>query len=57
MFNLLFCIVNYIFVDASVSPHLKMGVLDARDFIKKREISKENMETTVTFTRKNFPLL
>ena len=34
MFNLLFCIVNYIFVGASVSPHLKMGVLDARDFIK-----------------------
>ena len=33
MFNLLFCTVNYIFVSASVSPHLKMGVLDARDFI------------------------
>lgn len=34
MFNLLFCIVNYIFVSASVSPHLKMGVLGARDFIR-----------------------
>lgn len=33
MFNLLFCTVNYIFVSASVSPHLKMGALDARDFI------------------------
>ena len=33
MFNLLFCIINYIFVGASVSPHLKMGVLDAQNFI------------------------
>jgi len=35
LFNLLFCIVNYIFVGASVSPHLKMGVLDAQNFIRK----------------------
>ena len=43
MFNLLLCIVNYIFVGSSVSPHLKMGVLDARDFIRKileKEMSK-----------------
>lgn len=39
MFNLLFCIVDYIFVGASASPHLKMGVLDARDSIKDTEVS------------------
>lgn len=44
MFNFLFSIVNYIFVGVSVSPHLKMGVLDTQDFYKNMEKGEKEYE-------------